>query len=166
MTFRKIFFFVSLIFSVLCLATGYGIAGQWIGVAIAIITGSSWLLARKYPTSWLPFMCLLASIFLAVMGTLLGSPPWLMIFGSGIALAVWDLLFLNDALGSNSPGEQTRHYENIHLQSLALALGSGLLLAVLGHSLNLQIPFVMLMFFIALAVYGLDRIWGYIKKSH
>ena len=125
----------------LCLTAGYGIAGQWIGAAIAIITGLAWLLARKYPASGLPFICLVVSVCLAVVGQLSGSPPLLMICGSGFALAVWDLIFLDDALGSNSSEEQTRQYESKHLQSLALALGFGLLIAFLGRLLNLQDPF-------------------------
>ena len=49
MALRKIFFVICLVVSMLCLAAGYGIAGQWIGAVIAIITGLAWLLARKYP---------------------------------------------------------------------------------------------------------------------
>jgi len=165
MALRKIFFAICLVVSVLCLAAGYGIAGHWIGTALAIITGLAWLLARKYPASWLPFICLLGSIGLAVVGRLTGALPVLMICGSAIALAVWDLLSLDVALGSASLGEQTRQYEASHLQSLALALGSGLLGVFLGRLLQLQIPFFILVFFVALVVFGLDRAWGYIKKT-
>ena len=131
---------------------------------IAIITGLAWLPARKYPDSGLPFICLVASVCLAVAGQLIGSPPLLMICGSGFALAVWDLVFLNDALGRNSSGVQTRQYEGKHLQSLALALGSGLLVAFVGRLLNFQIPFIVMMLFVALVIFGLERIWGAIKK--
>ena len=165
MALRKPFFAVCLVVSVLCLAAGYGIAGQWIGKVMAIMTGLAWLLARKYPASGLPLICLLVSICLAVVGRLIGSPPVLMICGSGVALAVWDLLFLDHALGGRSFGEQTRRFENKHLQSLVIALGSGLLVAFLGRLLNLQTPFVILMLFVALAAFGLDRIWSYIKKG-
>jgi len=164
MALRKTLFAVCLAVSVLCLAAGYGIAGQWIGAVMAIITGLAWLLARKYPASWLPHICLLASVCMAVVGRLTGSPPLLMICGSGIALAAWDLLLLDAALGSNSSGEQTRQYENKHLQSLVLVLGSGLCVVFLGRSLTLEIPFIWLVLFVALAVFGLDRAWGYIKK--
>jgi hypothetical protein len=164
MTLRKTLFVVCLVVSALCLAAGYGISGQWVGVLVAIITGLAWLLARKYPASWLPLLCLLMTVGLAVAGRLTGSPPFLMICGSGVALAVWDLLFLDVALGSHSSGEQARQYEGKHLQSLALALGSGLLVTFLGRLLNLQIPFVLLMLFIALAIFALDRVGGYIKK--
>jgi hypothetical protein len=164
MTLRKTLFVICLAVSMLCLVIGYGIAGKWIGALIVIFTGFAWLPARKYPDSGLPFICLAVSVCLAVAGRLTGSPPLLMICGSGFALAVWDLVFLDDALGSNSFGEQTRLYENKHLQALALALGSGLAVTFIGRLLNLQIPFVLLMLLIALSLFGLDRIGSYIKK--
>ncbi len=163
--FRKIFFIVCLAVSMLCLAAGYGIAGEWIGSAIAIVTGLTWLPARKYPDSGLPFICLAVSAILAVVGRLSGSPPVLMIFGSGFALAVWDLVFLDMALGGNSPEEQTRQYESKHLQSLALALGFGLLMTFFGRMLNLHPPFVVMLIFIALVIFGLDRAYGYIQHQ-
>jgi hypothetical protein len=163
---RKSLFVICLAVSMLCLAAGYGITGQWIGAVIAIITGLAWLPARKYPDSGLPFICLVVSVCLAVVGRLTGSPPLLMICGSGFALAVWDLVFLDDALGSNSFGEQTRLYENIHLRTLALALGCGLIVAFVGRLINFQIPFIVMMLFIALVIFGLERIWGAIKKRN
>lgn len=166
MTSRKAFFAICLVASMLCLAVGHGIAGQWIGAVVAIITGLIWPLARKYPSSWVPLVCLLMSVGLAIAGRLTGSPPLLMICGSSFALATWDLLFLDDALENNTAEKQTQHYENKHLQSLALALGSGLLVAFLGRLLNLQIPFVLLMLLVALVIFGLDRVGGYIKKRN
>ena len=165
MALRKLCFAVCLAVSALCLAAGYGIAGQWFGTALAIMTGLAWLPARKYPASGLPLACLLVSIGLAVVGRLTGAPPVLMICGSGIALAVWDLLLLDVALGSASLGEQTRRYETGHLRSLALALGSGLLAVFLGRWLQLQIPFFITVFLVVLVVFGLDRAWGYVKKT-
>jgi len=164
MSLRKTLFVIGLIISVLCLAAGYGIAGQWIGAMIAILTGPAWLLARKYPASELPLVCLFVSVGFAVVGRLIGSPPFLMIFASAIALAVWDLLCLDAALG-NTSSAQTRHYENKHLQSLTLALGSGLLATLLGSFVKIQIPFIVLMIFIIFILFALDRVWGYIKNT-
>ena len=163
--FRKTFFVICLVVSMLCLAAGYGIAGQWVGTVIATITCLAWLPARKYPDSGLPLICLVVSVCLAVVGQLGGAPSLLMICGSGFALAVWDLVFLDDALGNNSFGEQTRRYENKHLQALALALGSGLTLAFVGRLINFQIPFMVMMLFVAVIIFGLERIWGVIKKG-
>lgn len=164
MALRKTFLVVCLIVSTFCLAAGYGFAGQWLGVVLAIISGLAWLPARKYPALRLPHLCLFASVGLAVSGQLSGAPPFLMLCGSGFALAVWDLIFLDSALGTNSSGEQTRRYENKHLHALALSLGSGLLLAFLGGLLNLQLPFVAMMLLVALVIFGFERIWGTIKR--
>jgi hypothetical protein len=161
---RKASFVICMIVSVFCLVAGYGITGPWMGTLSSILMIPAWLFARKYPDSWLPYVCLLASICLAVIGKLTGAAPLIMIFGSGVALAVWDLLYLDVALGSNSSGEQTRQYENKHLQSLTLALGFGLLVAFLGRFVNLQIPFIPLMLLVLLALFELERAYGYIKK--
>jgi hypothetical protein len=164
MALRKFFFVVCLVVSMLCLTAGYLLAGQWIGAVIAITASLAWLLARKYPASSLPYICLIASVTLAVAGQLTGGSSLLLICGSGFALAVWDLILLEDALGANSSGEQIRRYENSHLRSLALALGAGLLVAFLGGMLNLQIPFMAMMLFVALVLFGFYRVLRTLKK--
>jgi hypothetical protein len=164
MALRKTFFVACLVVSILCLTAGFGFGGQWIGAGIAIASGLAWLPARKYPASGLPHLCLIASVSVAVTGQLTGTPPLLMISGSGFALAVWDLILLDGALGPNSSGEQTRRYENKHLQSLTLALSAGLLVAFLGGLLHLQIPFIGMLLFVALVIVGFDRVWRTIKK--
>ena len=164
MALSKTFFGVFVVFSALCLAAGYAVTGQWLGVVIAMLTGPGWVLTRKYSAASLPLLCLLATIGLAATGCLIGSPPSLMIFSVAAALAAWDLSFFDVAMAGTSHTAQTRQYEIKHLQSLALALGFGLLAAFLGSLLQLQISFVMLILFIALVVFGLERVWGYVNK--
>jgi len=161
----KTLFVVCLIISVLCLASGYGIAGYWIGAAISILMGPAWWLAKKYPAWSLPPVCLSISVGLAVIGILIGCSPLWMIFGSAAALAAWDLVFLASAMGNHSPREQTRRYENKHIQSLLLALGFALLAIVTLRFVNIQMPFVVLLLSLAFILFGLDRFWGYIKKT-
>ena len=88
----------------------------------------------------------------------------LMIYGSGFALAVWDLLLLDCALGKNPAEEKTHRYEQNHIQSLATATVSGLVLVFAGRFLHLETPFILMLVFIALLLFGLVRVWGYIKK--
>lgn len=161
---RNILFFACLIILTICLAAGFLVTGQQAGVLIAVSTGIFWYVARKNEFAWLPHLCLLASVSQAVIGVLTGFPPLLAIFSSAMALAVWDLLFLNTALGSTPSGEQTRRYENSHLQSLALAVVFGITAGGLGRLLNLQIPFILLALFAVLILFGLDRVWSYFKK--
>ena len=165
MSLRRTFFYLCLILLVLCLAGAYGIAGQWIGAILATLMGPAWWLARKYAATPLPLVCLLASVGLAVAGSLIGSPPLPLIFASALALAVWDLLLLDSALGKNSSGEQTRQYETRHLRSLMLALGSGLGAVLLGHFLTMRTPFLVLLLSISFILFALDRVWGYLKKT-
>lgn len=165
MSLRKVLFVICVMISVLCLAGGYGIAGYWIGAAIAILMGPGWWLAQKYPASSLPPVCLSLAVGLAVVGRLMGCSPVWMICGSAAALAAWDLVLLDPAVGNNSSAEPTRQYESRHLRSLTLAVGSGLAAAVLGRSFNLQLPFIVLLVFLAFALFALDRVWGYIKKT-
>jgi len=162
---RKILFFICMILSVFCLAAGYSIAGQWIGALASILMVPAWSFVRKHPNTWLRSICLFASVGLAVTGRLIGSPPSLMICSSGVALAVWDLLFLDNTMGGNSAKEQSRQYESKHLQALTLAVGSGFLVAFLGRLLYLQIPFVVMMLLVVLLLFGFERIWGTIKKQ-
>ena len=150
--------------SLLCLAAGYGLAGYWVGAAIAILMAPAWWLAHRDPTSSLPTVCLSGSVGLAVVGRLIGCSPAWMILGSAAALAAWDLIFLDSAVGNHSYGESTRLYENRHLQSLLMALGFALLAVVLGRFLNIQLPFIVQLLALTLMLVALDRVWGYIKK--
>jgi uncharacterized membrane protein AbrB (regulator of aidB expression) len=159
-------FYGSLLALILCAAAGSGSVQSWVGVALAIALGPAWVLALKSPASWLPFFCLLASVGLAAVERLWGAPAGLVLAGGGLALVVWDLVFLNSALDGGFSGEQTRRYEKKHLQSLGLAVGSGLAVASLGRWLNLQLPFFLLIIFILLVFFGLERIWGHFAKMN
>lgn len=164
MSFRKALFVICLMISLLCLAAGYGIAGYLAGAVIAILMAPAWWLAQKDPASSLPTVCLSASVGLAVVGRLIGCSPAWMIFGSAAALAAWDLVLLDSAVGNHSSGEPTRLYENRHLQSLLIVLGFALLAIVLGRFVNIQLPFIVLLLSLAFILFALDRVWGYIKK--
>ena len=166
MPLRKIVFVICVAITALLLSTGFGIAGKWILALFAILMAPTWLFARKYANTWLPHICLLASVGLAVTGMLTGASSMLMILGSGFSLAVWDLLLLGAALETSSSGEQTRQYEIKHIQSLIVALGSGLFLAFLGRLFTLKTPFALLILFVTSVLFGLNRILGIIKKQH
>jgi hypothetical protein len=87
-----------------------------------------------------------------------------MLLGTTMALAVWDLLMLDVAIGRGTSVEQTRRYENSHLRSLALALGVGLVAILFGRLLSIQIPFAVLILSITILLFSLDRVWFQIKK--
>jgi len=132
--------------------------------ALAIMTGLAWLPARKYPASGLPLACLLVSIGLAVVGRLTGAPPVLMICGSGIALAVWDLLLLDVALGSASLGSKPAAMRPAIFVRWRWRWGPDCWRCswVVGCSFRFLFHTV---FLVVLVVFGLDRAWGYVKKT-
>jgi len=163
-SFRKIIFFISLAILVISQVAAYSLVGQWIGILCAIGLGFLWLFVRKYSDTWLPHLCLAASLVLTATGTLTGSQFILSIIGSGFSLAVWDLLLFDDSLQKPIFTEQTSRYENTHLQSLSLAVGLGIFVGIIGRSLHLQTPFILVVLMIALALFGLDRVWISIKK--
>ena len=165
MPLRKTSFVICLIFLVLCLAAGYATTGGWLGAALAVLLGPAWWIALRYPGSWLPFLCLLGSVGLAITGVLNGSPPAFLIFGSAMALALWDLVSLDSALRNLFAVEQTHRYEREHLRSLALTLGSALLAIMLGRILKVQVPFLVLLLSVAFVLFAIDRVWGFIRKS-
>lgn len=164
MSLRKVFFVLCLITSVFCLTAGFGIAGWWALAVLSGLLGPGWLLAQKYPGAKLQSVCLLASVGFAVVGILIGSPAIWMVLGATMALAVWDLLLLDAAVGKRSSVEQTRHYENSHLRSLALALSVGLVVSLFGHLISIQIPYVVMLLSSAVLLFALDRVWFHIKK--
>lgn len=165
MSLRKIFFVICIVITAFFLATGFGIAGEWILALIAILMAPAWLFARNYADTWLPFICLLTTVGLATVGILIGASSLWMFLSSGFSLAAWDLLLFSAALENNPSGEQNRLYEIKHIQSLVLALGFGLLLLFLGRLFTLQTPFALLILFIASVLFGLDRTLGDIKKQ-
>jgi hypothetical protein len=143
---------------------GYAITRQWIGVVGAGILGFTWWYSWNNPTSWETHICLLATAGLAVVGILLGSPLFLMILGSGLGLAVWDLINLNDSLKNDSPDIHTRHYEIKHLQLLFQIVVTGVVLGLSGHFLRFDTPFILLVAIIVLALFSLNQIWQYFRR--
>jgi hypothetical protein len=162
---RRSFALACALLSALCLAGGLAFVSLWVGIAAAVVGATAWLLATRRPAGGLPLVCLAGSVCLAAVGTLLGGPAPLMIAAPALALPAWDLLLLEARIGKTSITAQVRRYEDAHLRSLALALVPALVVALLGHALRLQMPFFVLALLVALAVFGLTRVWRTINKA-
>ncbi len=144
------------------LAVGYAIVAQWIALAVILLTSLAWLLAaHKWPAAEWVSMALVVFVGLAAAGLFAGVSPSLMIFSATLALASWDLALFDQVvtdLSSTSP-ETITLFENRHYQSLILALGLGLLIAVAGRMIHFEIPLGGMIFLVILALLGLDRVW-------
>lgn len=161
----RILLTLSLILLTACLTIGFLLVQLYAWAAVSLLNGGIWLFSRRHAASWLPALCLVLSVSLAVAGKLMGLHALLSIGSCGLALVVWDLLSLDMDIGSNQPEEQTRAYEINHLQSLALAVGGAFFAAVIGQFLRVKIPFYLLAACILLAILGLDRVWKYLAKK-
>ena len=162
----KILIYILLAFAILFLSAGWTLLGYWpVGLFLLLLIPVS-LVLLKLKFSPICSLVLTLSVLLSALGLWRGLDISLALAGVLSALAAWDLIFLDADLGANSSGEQTRRYENKHLQSLVLAVGCGLIVTIIGRLLNLQTPFVLLILFVALFVFGLERIWDTIKKRN
>jgi hypothetical protein len=119
----------------------------------------AWLFAIKWPFGFLSSLALVFSVSLAAAGLLTGATPLLMMLGAALALAGWDVVLWNRDLASNSTSTPLTLIESKHYQSLAVALGLGLLAAIAGRMFRIQIPFGGMFLLVILAFIGLERVW-------
>jgi hypothetical protein len=141
-----------------CLAVGYAIAGQWVALAAVLIVFLGWLRARQWLSSWLPVAALVGAVGLAAAGLLVGAPPVLMILGATLALASWDLVRFDHSVTGDPSAKTIARLEKKHFESLALALGPGLLVAVAGRMIRFQIPTGVMILLVIVALLCLDRV--------
>ena len=161
MPLRRILSLVCPILCVACLAAGYATNGDWIAVAAGASTGLIWLLVYKRPASWPPSVALVISVIWGAAGLLVDATPFPMILGTTFALAGWDLMWLDHTLtgSANSSAQTISLFEHRHYQSLALALGPGLLIVIAGRMIQFEIPLGGMIILAILAMFSLDRIW-------
>ena len=141
----------------LCLAAGYIMIGQW---ALLVLAGLAWL-GWVFTAAGSPSVMLAAVVGLAAAGACAGAPAALTIAGATLALAGWDALRWESFLMEDLPAETRARLGRRHLAWLALALVPGLLAALAGRLLQIQIPFGVLVAMAALAFLGLDRVWKF-----
>jgi hypothetical protein len=159
MPFRIILRLVFPIFCVTSLGLGYATTRPWIAIFVVVFTLLAWLMAIKWPDGLLSSSALVFSVGLAAAGLLNGATPLLMLLGSALALASWDVALWNRTSADNSPIPSLTLIESKHYQSLALALGLGLLASVGGRLFRFQIPFGWMFVLVILALFSLERIW-------
>ena len=159
MPFRKI---LRLVFPILCvtsLGIGYATTRTWIAILVLVLTLLAWLSAIKWSVGFLSYLALVISVGLAADGLLSGATPLWMLLGAAFALAGWDVVLCNHTSADNSLTTRLTLFESKHYQSLALALGLGLLAVVVGRLFRFQIPFGWMVVLVILALFSLERIW-------
>jgi hypothetical protein len=128
-----------------CLAAAYGIAGQWLGAVLVIAPGLLLAFHRKLRAAWVPPVFLCGMITAAAAGTFLGAPAYLLISGTVLALAAWDLACFQRIIRRSGSPEAVGTLRNRHARALVRAVGLGLLFGVGGSALTLRIPFALML---------------------
>jgi hypothetical protein len=164
MSLRKALFLFCLVIALVCLAGGYGMVGHWIGAIPVFLTILAWPFTQKSHLAWAAPACLVSLVFLAGAGKLAGAPAFLMIPGAAAALAAWDLQELDRSIQGGSPSETVRQFEKNHIRALTIALGAGVVMAVTGSLITLQVPFVIFIGLVLLNLYSLDRVFRYLRN--
>jgi hypothetical protein len=97
----------------------------------------------------------MAYIALAGIGIEADMSLILMIIGCAFALASWDLIHFKQSKVGNPFLKTKASMEKNHLQSLALAVFTGLLLAFLGSMIHLRLAFGVIVLLVLMAVGGI-----------
>jgi hypothetical protein len=158
MTLQRFVRWGTLTAGVICLTTGYGLVGRWGLLALA---GLAWL-AGVVAASW-SMAVFVVLVGLAAVGICVGARPTLMILGAALALASWDLVNWEDFVADGLPADTSAQFEWRHHTYLALALGSGLLVVIIGQLVSFQLPFGILVLLVALVLLGVDQMWRLVR---
>jgi hypothetical protein len=160
----------------LCLAAGYAAHGWGIVALAGASTGLAWWLAHKWAShkwpshEWaatpLPLAAFVISIAWSAVGLLSSAPLLLMILSTTFALASWDLALFEHSLADNPIASAATRalFQNRHYRSLALALGIGLLIVLVGRSIQVQVSFIIIGLVVLLALVSIERIWRALKE--
>ena len=152
---HSILLVTSLVISNGCLTAGYIIAGFWPIIPVLLAIFLFWLYVRRRSAFWSASILLLASVLLAAIGITIGLSLILMLVACSAALISWDLIQFNHRMVESSLHAADALVEKYHIQSLAFAASAGLLLALIGSSINLNLPFAVIVLLALTTVGGL-----------
>lgn len=141
-----------------CLAAGHAMIGQWGLLAMACLAWLAGMLVARWSAG--VFVVLVG---LAATGICAGAWPTLMILGATLALASWDLANWEGFVADGLPAETVAQFEWRHYAYLTLALGSGLLAAIIGQSVSFHLPFGILVALAILVLLGMNQIWRVLR---
>jgi hypothetical protein len=148
----------SISLAAILLGLAYLPAGRWWILAVLGAMVLFWLVMKRWSIFGSASALLLIYLLVAAVGVLTGlSLSWL-VAGCTFALASWDLVLFSEALQPGPPARLTDLMERSHLRSLAAACGAGLSLGLLAAVIHFELPFIVVVLLVLLAVGGL--VWG------
>jgi hypothetical protein len=157
----KITALISALGAILCLIIGFGFAGYWEIILFLPAIALYWFFTRKARVGIDLSIILFVYVFLAAIGLLKNVSTYLMIVGCSLALASWESSLFSLQIRDESTSSTNQRLEYLHNKDLIIAIGSGLLIAILGLNVRLYLPFGLIAGLVLLAAYGLYRGFKY-----
>ena len=143
-----------LVVSIVCLGSAYVQSGYWWMLLAFPAMAVFWMALKQRSAFQTASGLLFTYVFLAAAGILTGVSVVLLAIGCTAALACWDLTIFGHELADSIPRNDDPRLAKHHLQSLGVALLVGLILAFVSLYLELNIPFIAVVFLVLLAVGG------------
>lgn len=141
-----------LLTSIICLGLPYIVAGYWPIFLFFPSMAAFWILMKKKSVFWSTSILLSFLALLAAVGMLANLSTPLMVIACTAALAWWDLANFRHSLVIGQLPETTLLLERDHLQSLGITICAGLMLVLIGSSLDLQISFPGMVLLVVFAI--------------
>lgn len=155
----KLFMWICVAVSFLCLFVGYGLKGYWVILVLLPAIPLYWFLMKKVSSRITISILLVIYILLMGPGSLIGISPYLILIGGSSALAAWESAQFRLNFQNASGSSADERLEQIHTRDLAVSVSSGLLLSLLGLNIHLRLPFGLIAILALIAVYGVYRIF-------
>jgi hypothetical protein len=143
--------------SLVCLSVGYGLKGYWAIFLVLPAIPIFWFMLRKVSPRIAISVLFFMVVLLAATGLLIKLLTPLMLIACASALAAWEsaqFLFNFQGLSTNLLDARL---EQRHNWDMAIALGSGLLLAFLGWNIQFRLPFGVIAVLALLVMYWMYR---------
>jgi hypothetical protein len=144
----------------LTLLIEYLLAGYWWILPVLLVMILFWGFTKDHEKFCPAPGLLFAYILLAAIGLLLGFRAVFMIITCATALAGWDLSHFERSIVGNAVRKEIGLVVKHHMQSLILAVSSGMTLALITALIHLRFPFWGMLVLILTAIGGLLRIGG------
>ena len=147
------------------LALGHGLNGSWGGVVVALVVGAFWLAGRWRRWGWVASMALVLLIGVAAVGQGGGAGGGWMLVGVVVALVAWDLDRFTWRMRAAGRVEDVDALERRHLWRVSIVAGAGLFLGAAALSVKIRLGFVVAFLLAFLAVLGLSRVVGFLRRE-
>jgi hypothetical protein len=155
----------STVLAAAALAVGYGLEEAWGGVVVAGIVGGFWLFGQWRRWGRVASVALVLLTGAAAVGLWLGVVGGWALVGVVAALVAWDLDRFTWRMRTAGCVVDADALERHHLRRLLVVGGTGLLLGVVALSVRVRLGFAAAFLLGLLAVLGLSRAVGFLRRE-